>query len=92
MNTTKKKRAYGKLRDIVERLGGKMEFERQGHRHGAWRILLEGKAAVIEAEGRRTFPKLDALYVPAVADPKTWDDYRDELVPDAQKRLCDLLA
>ena len=85
------RRAYGKLRDIIERHGGKMVYQRQGYRWGAWEISLDGKIANIESEGRRTFPKLDRLYLPKVSTPKTWDDYRNELVPGAEGKLCSLL-
>jgi len=91
MSTTNKKfRVYGKLRDIIERCGGQMVYQRQGYRWGAWKITLDSKSATIPSEGRRTFPHLDRLYVPKVAKPKTWDDYRNELVPGAQEKLCSL--
>jgi hypothetical protein len=84
-------RAYGKVRDIIERRGGRMAWQRQGSRYGTWEISLDGKTAVIEAMGCRSFPALDRLYVPDVATPKTWDDYRDELVSDAEDQLLALL-
>lgn len=90
MKTKTKKRAYGKLRDIVEQRGGSMKYDGRGL-HGAWVIILGSKRGRFPAMGARTFPKLDSLYVPEVADPKTWDDYLDELVPDAEKKLYDLL-
>jgi hypothetical protein len=90
MTTTTKKRAYGKLREIVEQRGGSMTYDGRGL-HGAWVIILGSKRGCFQAMGGRTFPKLDSLFVPAVADPKTWDDYHDELVPDAEKKLYDLL-
>jgi hypothetical protein len=92
MKTTTKRRAYGRLRDIIERRGGMMAYRRQGYRFGAWEISLDGKRASIEAEGRRTFPALDRLFVPDVPNPKTWDDYRDELVPGAEEQLFALLV
>jgi len=87
-----KKRAYGKLRDIIERHGGSMTYQRQGFRHGAWEITLHGKSAVIPATGSRSFPTLDRLFVPVVPTPTTWDDYCDELVADAERRLLALLV
>jgi hypothetical protein len=92
MNTTTKRRAYGKLRDIIERRGGTMVYQKRGYRHGAWEILLDGKRATFVAMGCKTFPPLDRLYIPAVPNPKTWDDYREELVADAEYQLCSLLG
>ena len=93
MTTTKSKsRAYGMLRDIIERRGGMMIYQRKGYRRGAWEISLDGKRAVIESQGRRTFPKLDRLFVPDIPAPKTWDDYRNELVPGAEEQLLALLT
>jgi hypothetical protein len=92
MSTKTKRRSYGQLRDIIERRGGIMEYRRQGYRYGAWEISLKGKRVTIEATGFRTFPKLDRLFVPAVADPKTWDDYSGVLVADAEQQLFALLV
>jgi hypothetical protein len=92
MSTETEVRAYGKLRDIIERRGGSMTYRRQGYRHGAWEISLDGKTAIIESTGSRRFPALDRLYVPNVANPTTWDDYSDELVADAEHQLCALLV
>lgn len=92
MSTEPERRAYGKLRDIIERRGGSMTWRRQDYRYGAWEIALDGKTAIIEATGSRTFPTLDRLYVPKFANPKTWDDYSDELVSDAEHQLCALLV
>ena len=69
-----------------------MAYRRQGYRHGAWEIFLNGKGAIIEATGRRSFPPLDSLFVPDRPSPKTWDDYRNELAPDAEQRLLSLLV
>jgi hypothetical protein len=91
MNTEIKERAYGKLRDIIERRGGTMAYRRQGYRHGAWEISLEGKRAIIEATGSRAFPPLDKLFVPQIENPKTWDDYSETLVSDAEQQLLALL-
>ena len=85
------RRAYGKLRDIIEAKGGIMVYKRQGYRWGAWEISVGGKSTVVESEGRRAFPKLDRLYVPKVKSPKTWDDYSNELIPGAEEGLVSLL-
>jgi hypothetical protein len=84
-------RAYGKLRDMIESHGGTMIYQRDGFRHGAWLIALNGKSATIEATGDRSFPQLDRLHVPKVAEPQHWDDYHDELIPDAEQHLLALL-
>jgi hypothetical protein len=84
-------RAYDAIRAIVERLGGTMIYERRGHRHGAWVIRIGDKSATIEAEGKRSFPPLDRLYVQRVPRPKHWDDYSGELVQDAEPRLLSFL-
>lgn len=89
--TESERRAYGKLRDIIERHGGTMIYERQGYRYGAWEISLDGKIAIIESTGSKKFPPLDRLYVPEVENPKTWEDYSDELVADAEHQLLALL-
>jgi hypothetical protein len=85
-------RAYGALRALVERLGGSMVYERGGYRHGAWVIKLGEKSVIIEAGGDRSCPQLDRLYVPRVPAPRSWDDYSDELVPDAEARLLSMLG
>jgi hypothetical protein len=90
MKTSSKRRAYGKLREIIERHGGSMAYRRQGYRYGAWEISLGGKKAIIEAMGCRSFPRLDRLFVPAVLNPRTWDDYRNELVANAEEKLLAL--
>ncbi len=84
-------RAYNTIRTMVERLGGTMVYERQGYRYGAWVIKLGGKQRVVEAAGNRAFPELDGLHVPHHTNPRYWDDYSRELVPNAQSRLLSLL-
>ena len=68
-----------------------MSYRRQGYPHGAWEISLDGKAAIVKATGARAFPELDRFYVPKIADPKTWDDYLDEIIAHADQQLCALL-
>ena len=80
-------RAYDKIRALVEQRGGTMKYEREGYEFGAWEIRVDGKTTVIEAPGVGSFPKLDRLYVPRVKNPRGWEDYDDELVPDAEARL-----
>ncbi|HOT91652.1 MAG TPA: hypothetical protein PLJ78_04840 [Anaerolineae bacterium] len=85
-------RAYELIRALVERLGGSMYYERKGHRYGAWVIRIDESNVTIESSGNRSFPELDRLYVPRVPNPRHWDDYLDELVPDAEARLLSLLG
>jgi hypothetical protein len=84
-------RAYGKLRDIIERRGGTMTYVREGSRYGAWVISLDGKTASILATGEHSFPQLDRLHVPKVVNPSRWDHYHDELLDDAEEHLLALL-
>ena len=84
-------RAYDKIRRIVEKLHGTMTFERKGYRYGAWIIRIGGREAVVEATGERSLPELDRLFVPKRTNPKHWDDYSKNLVPDAESLLMRLL-
>lgn len=85
------KRAYDKIRTLVEQHGGTMKYEKEGYEFGAWVIRLGGKTTVIESPGMGAFPKLDRLYVPRVPNPRGWDDYEDQLVPDAEAKLWVML-
>ena len=85
------RRAYGSIRSLVERLGGSMAWAKRGYRHGAWIITIRDKRLVIPASGQQSFPSLDRLLVPLAADPKTWNDYTNELLPDAETRLLAML-
>ena len=68
-----------------------MRYQRSGYRFGAWIIALDDKRVVLESTGRRVLTELDTLYVPKVPKPTTWDDYKRELVADAEERLLKLL-
>ncbi|HMN11981.1 MAG TPA: hypothetical protein PKD55_06615 [Bellilinea sp.] len=78
---------YQKVRSLLEKLGGTMDFLREGYPHGAWNLTLNGKQKIIEASGNRSFPELDHLYIPKIRKPKHWEDYLNELAPDAEARL-----
>ena len=80
-------RAYDLIRGIVERRGGSMTYVRENYQYGAWVITIGDKTKVIQAGGNRSFPELDQLYVPKVTRPAHWDDYLNQLVPDAEARL-----
>jgi hypothetical protein len=69
-----------------------MTYERKGYRHGAWVIRIGESSVTVEAGGNRSFPELDRLYVPRVPDPRHWNDYLDELVPDAETQLLSMLG
>ena len=85
-------RAYGSVRSFVEGLGGSMVWAKKGYRHGAWIVTIADKRMVIPALGEQSFPQLDGLLVPLKPDPKTWNDYTNDLLPDAEARLLDRLA
>jgi len=84
-------RAYGSIRSLVERLSGSMVWVKRGYRYGAWVITIGDKRMVIPASGNQSFPRLDRLLVPKATDPRTWNDYSNELVPDAEARLLAML-
>ncbi len=69
-----------------------MRYQRSGYPIGAWIINLGGKRRVLESTGSRALPALDRLYVPRVPNPRTWDDYRRELVADAEEKLLRLIG
>jgi hypothetical protein len=54
-------------------------------------IEIGGRSATVEATREQSFPELDRLHVPSVPNPTRWDDYRDELLTDAEERLLALL-
>jgi len=85
-------RVYDAARSLVEGLGGSMTYEREGYRHGAWVIRVGADTIVIQATGNQSFPLLDDLHTPKVANPQHWYDYYDELVPDAETRLKAMLS
>lgn len=68
-----------------------MVWAKKSYRHGAWIITLRDKRVVIEALGVQSFPALDGLLEPIAADPKTWNDYSNDLLPDAEERLLVML-
>jgi hypothetical protein len=87
-------RAYGKIRDMVERRGGTMVYRREGYRYGAWEIIVNDRKVVVESMGIRRFPELDRFYklLPEIPVPKTYDDYDWDLVDDAEAQLDALLS
>lgn len=85
-------RAYDLVRALIERLGGMMVFQKEGFRHGAWILTLGEREKIIEAGGNRSFPELDGLYLPKVTHPTTWDDYKNELVPDVEMKVLTLFG
>jgi len=85
-------RAYGKLRDIIERHGGTMTYQRQGFRHGAWILCLNDKTVTLEAMGNKSFPELDRLYIPIRENPTDFTHYKRELVDNAEEDFLRLFA
>ena len=85
-------RAYGSIRSIVERLGGSMVYERKGYRYGAWVIRIGENAWSSKRGATSRSHNSTVCYVPLVPDPKHWDDYSDELVPDAETQLLSMLG
>lgn len=84
-------RAYDEIRTLIEQRGGTMKYEKEGYEFGAWVIRLGGRTAIIEAPGIGSFPKLDRLYVPKIKSPRGWEDYTNQLVPDAEAKLLAML-
>ena len=68
-----------------------MVWVKRGYRHGAWVITVGDKRVAIPALGNQSFPELDRLLVPLATDPRTWNDYSNDLVPDAETRLLAML-
>jgi hypothetical protein len=85
------KRKYDLVRTMVEEHGGKMWYERKGQpAGGAWMISYQGYEKAFPTVGH-LFPGLDDLHVPKVQFPKSWDDFKNELLPDAWEKLVDAL-
>ncbi|HQH22579.1 MAG TPA: hypothetical protein PLJ89_10925 [Thermoleophilia bacterium] len=85
------RRAYGSIRSMVEKLGGSMVWARRGYRYGAWIVTIADRRMIIPASGEQSFPQLDGLLVPLKAHPRTWNDYTNDLLPDAESRLLAML-
>lgn len=85
------RRAYEEIRSMVEQHGGTMTFQREGFQvGGAWIVRYSGKESVFHSGGGK-FPGLDELYIPNIANPKTWDDYSNVLVDDSWDKLLHLI-
>ena len=87
-----KDRAYDLVRGVVEKLGGSMEYDRSGVQWGAWKLRLGDREVTFNAGGERCFPELDQLYLPKVTNPTSWDDYKNELVPDVEMKVLALFG
>ena len=85
---SQRRRPYEELRAEVESRGGSMTFK-PGPTGGAWTVMLNGKSMVYPNSKNSLFPGLDELYAPLVEDPKSFDDYSRELLPDAMTRLLE---
>jgi len=91
MGTQSKEVPYGRVRNLVESIGGTMTYQVGGGPGGVWELNLWGRTARIDVRDNR-INDLDRLYVARVDDPKTWDDYDPgaPLVEDAFWRLVGL--
>lgn len=91
MDTQTERRPYGRVRSLVESIGGTMTWQPGGGPGGVWELNLRGRTARIEARADR-INALDRLYVARVDNPRTWDDYDPEapLTEDAFWRLVRL--
>ena len=76
--------AYGYLRDIVRRHGGRMWHDKKGNPHGAWKVRLNGQTTEFKGTGMGNLPDLDKYYVPKRRNPRIWKDYKDVLVRGAE--------
>ena len=85
-------RVYDLVRAVIEKLGGSMEYEREGVQWGAWKLRLGDRKVTFNAGGERSFPELDQLYLPKVTNPTSWDDYKNELVPDVEMKVLALFG
>ena len=85
-------RAYDLVRGVVEKLGGSMDYKREGVQWGAWKLRLGDREVTFNAGGERSFPELDQLYLPKVTNPTSWDDYKNELVPDVEMKVLALFG
>lgn len=85
-------REYKELRDLVEELGGSMNFLPGGGPGGVWEIMLRGKIARIECRSHFV-NDLDSVYVANTEKPGTWADFDEpyELLDDAFWRLVDVV-
>lgn len=85
-------RPYDRVRELIERCGGTMEWKPMGQ-GGDWHLTLHERTTVVPCRDR-TVNDLDRLYEPnqEVQDPVTWDDYEQDapLKNDAFWRLVGL--
>ena len=78
---------YAALQQLVQAEHGGMTWLSGGSAGGGvWQIVLREGAIQIEVRTNRA-NALDRLYKANVRSPKTWDDFEDELLPDALARL-----
>ena len=85
------KRAYDLVRTMVEEHGGSMWFQRKGQPHGgSWVVSYQGMEKAFPTAGH-SFPGLDDLHIEKKAHPQTWDDYKNELRPNAWEGLIENL-
>ena len=85
------RRVYEEIRTMVEEHGGSMTYQREGFPPGgAWVVRYKDKERAFPSGGSK-FPGIDNLYIPNVAYPKTFYDYKNVLVDGAWEKLLRLL-
>src|SRR5262245_988148 len=88
-------RAYKRLRDAVEALGGTLEHVRRNERlGGTWVLRLGGKELRVISEQSKRYAILDACYElkDGVTVSQTWEDHTDVINPDGLAKLFARLA
>jgi hypothetical protein len=88
-------KAYKRLRDAMEALGGTLEYRKSGGPPGGtWELKLGDKQLSFPSEQSKRFRALDACYrlKPGVAVSRTWEDHTNDTDPaglaDLFKRLA----
>jgi hypothetical protein len=82
---------YGQVRNLVQSLGGTMEWKPKPP-GGSWILKLHGRTREVPVRDHTSLNDLDPLYVAKVPNPASWDDFENTLVPDAFWRLVSLFA
>lgn len=82
-----KRRYYEEIRSQVEQHGGSMTFQRKGFpRGGAWVVDYMRRQTTFLWHDR-SFPDLDALYIPKRPNPIHFDDYTNQLISGAWEQF-----
>ncbi len=68
------KRVYREVRDLLNKLGGSMNWHAGGPGGGVWHLELHGRRCDVECRSNAV-NFLDELYLPSKSNPQTQDDY-----------------